>query len=222
MKTNIKLFTLSAVFAAVAAANAWDGSENQIWLDGSVSGTLAENLSMKLSEQLRYKEEGDFYCYKHTDLCAAYKFAKPLTFSVGYRHITTLKNASSDWGIKEMYHINAINTLAFAGMDFKTRMRVCYTEADGTDYLMDLRPEFCLMPSKGFTGWKLKPYLSDEIMYNLNEAHLYRNRVNVGITMTPTASLSLKLFLMHENTQKTESADFNENFNYGLFASYKF
>ena len=222
MKLNTKRIIAATLLITAAGAHAWDSNENQIWLDGSLSGKISDKLSLKLGEQIRYKNEGDFFCYKHTDLCTAYKFGKPLTLSVGFRHMYTLKNPAASWANKEMTHVNAINTLSFAGMDFKTRMRFCYTEADNTDYLMDVRPLFCLAPSKGFTDWKLKPYISDEIMYNLNETHLYRNRVNLGLMMAPAKSLSLNFFIMHENTQKTEDAEFSENFNYGLFASCKF
>ena len=223
MKMNVKRnASLIALFMMALTARAWDGSENQLWMNGDVSGKLAEKVSLKLSEQIRYVEEGDLFSYKHTDLCATYGFSTAWKFSAGFRHIYTRKSAAADWTNKEMVHFNAINTLPVAGLDFKTRMRLCYTEADNTDYLMDVRPEFCLMPTKGFTDWKLKPYLSDEIFYNLNETHLYRNRVSVGLNLSPIKSLSLKFFIMHENTQKTEEKDFNENFNYGLFAGYKF
>ncbi|MBN2685022.1 MAG: DUF2490 domain-containing protein [Pontiellaceae bacterium] len=222
MKLKTTRIAIIALLMSTAGAKAWDAEENQIWMDGSISRKVAEKLNLKLSEQMRYKDEGIFYCYKHTDLCAAYTLNKAWQISSGFRHITTRKSNTSDWATKEMFHVNLINTLPLGGVDFKTRLRCCYTEADNTDYLMDVRPEFCFMPKKGFTDWKLKPYLSDEIMFNLNEAHLYRNRVNIGLTLAPTANLSLKLFVMHENTQKTEEKDFNENFNYGLFASYKF
>jgi hypothetical protein len=219
-KRNI---VMSLLICATAAAKAWDSSENQIWLEGSVSGNIYEKLSLKLTEQIRYKEEGDLYCYNHTDLCLAYRFSKAWKLTTGFRHISTRGSRTKPWTDKEMYHLNQINKVTlFNRIDFQSRLRLCYTEADNTTCLADVRPEFCITPAKGFTAWKIKPYLSDEIMYNLNEAHLYRNRVNTGIMLAPVKALSLKLFIMHENTQKTKEADFNENFNYGLFANYSF
>ncbi|MBN2162591.1 MAG: DUF2490 domain-containing protein [Pontiellaceae bacterium] len=222
MKHKIKRTIMTALFITTAAASAWDASENTLWIDGSVSGKMAENLTLKLTEQLRYKDDSNLYNYHHTDVCTTYALSKAWKLSAGFRHISTRKSESADWCDKEMIHINAINKLSFAGMDFQTRMRFCYTDAENTDYLMDARPEFCLMPTKGFTGWKLKPYVSDEIMYNLNEDHQYRNRVSTGLMLVPLKALSLKAFVMHENTQKTIACDFNENFNYGFFVGYKF
>jgi hypothetical protein len=223
MKLHVKRIAIITALLTAAGAKAWDASENQIWLDGSVSGKIVGNLSLKLTEQVRYKEEGDLYCYHHTDICTIYKLAQAWKLSAAFRHISTRSNATSPWTNKEMYHVNLINKLVLLDrVDFQTRMRFSYTDADNTDYLADVRPEFCIMPSKGFTGWKLKPYLADEIMYNLNERHLYRNRVCTGLMLAPAKALSLKLFIMHENTEKTEGSGFKENFSYGLFAGYKF
>lgn len=211
----------TTIIASAATSQAWDASENQIWLDGSVCGKVLDKLTLKMTEQMRYKNEGDFYYYHHSDVMLTYTMTKNWSIAPGFRHMSSA-NAKQVWSDKEMYHLNLNHKVSMLGVDLKSRFRLTYTDADKTDYLADVRPEFTLTPSKGFTGWKLMPFLSDEIMYNLNEVHLYRNRASTGLMLSPMKGLSLKLFVMHENTQKTEEGDFNENFNYGVFAGYKF
>jgi hypothetical protein len=221
MKRSIKRIVILSTLLSAAGAKAWNAAENQIWLDGSVRGEIAENFTLKITEQVRYKEEGDFYYYHHTDIRPAYSFLKHWTVAPGFRQIA-YANTAGVWSEKSMYHLNLGYKASVCGVDLKNRMRLTYTDVDNSDYLADFRPEFTIMLSKGCTGWKLKPFLADEIMYNLNESHFYRNRVNTGVIFSPTASLSMKIFIMHENTEKTKDSDFKENFNYGLYAGYKF
>ncbi len=217
MKLNKHGFIVAALCGTALTASAWYSTENTIWLDGSIKGNVADNLSLKLTEQLRFKDEGRLLNYRYTDIGTTYSFAPAWSITPAWRHIQTRKTASADWSDKNMWHINLNNKTRLAAMDLKSRLRFTYT-----DDLSDFRPEFTLLPHKGFTGWKFKPFVTDELMYNFNEELFYRNRFSAGILCAPTKALSLKTFIMQELTKKAANGNWNESYNMGIYIGYAF
>lgn len=211
---------VGSIFCGMAAtAMAWDSSENAIWLDGSLGGKLSDHVSIKLAEQLRYKDEGKFLAYRHTDIGATYAFNSSWSLTPAFRHIMGRKTFGADWVERDMWHINLNHKTSLKSVAFKSRLRFAYTE---TDHLSDFRPEFTVLPSKGFSDWKIKPYLADEPMYNFNENRFYRNRASIGLLCAPMKGLCLKAFIMQELIEKTRNGGWNEAFNIGLFVGYTF
>ncbi|MEI6891675.1 MAG: DUF2490 domain-containing protein [Pontiella sp.] len=214
--TNMMRFLAIAVALTSSAihVSAWDSDKNQIWLDASIQGKLTDTLSIKLAEEVRYTESDWTYTYRHTDISLNWKFAPGWSISPAYRYTTKNEVNTPAW------HLNLGNTLSALGMDIKSRMRVIYSDLSSASGRTDFRPKFTLIPSSGWTSWKLKPYLSDELMFNLNHGGLYRNRLKVGLKFSPVKRLSLGTFVMLD--RKEVGDDWVESYHTGMSAALSF
>ena len=192
--------------------------QDQVWLTGSVKGGLTDRLTLKVAEQIRYKDED--YFYRHTDLGVGYKLNRNWSVCGTFRYVEK-KNKADEWLGCDGYLLDVINTMKGRGVQLKSRMRLSYFDPNyDADCSTDFRPRFDLMPAKGLTSWTLKPYLADEVMIDLKEANLYRNRVIAGLKASPVQLLTLDLFVMQECTQKNEQ--WTEHWNSGLSLTLNF
>lgn len=219
---EVKYSIITAVICGSAlTAHAWDSTENATWLDGYLKGQLTDTVSVKLAEQLRYKDEGSFNHYRHTEFGAEWSFAKNWSASAAYRYIQARK-PDSEWFTKPMVHINLKNKTSLWLFDLKTCLRFSYLFLDGAVDLSDCRPKFALMPFQGWTGWNFKPYAAFEGMYNFEANVAYRYRAGAGLLLTPVNKLSLNLFMMQEQTRLRKNNDWQESYYMGLQAGLKF
>lgn len=218
MKTKV-IITI-AFSGIIFTSNAWNSSENNVWLKASVKGSLSEELTFKLSEQIRYKEDGFNYYYRHTEALLQWKFAPTWNFYPAFRYVTATKK---DVEVSTpVWHLNLAHKTKLFGVNLKSRLRLYHTANDGSEDLTDLRPKFSLIPSQGWTAWKLKPYVEDEVMINLNDGWVYLNRLSTGLKLTPFKKLSLCAFISQDLYEQTEKADWHERYNYGLSAGLNF
>lgn len=215
----IQLFV--ATCCVVITAHAWDVSENSHWLEGALKGTLSDTLAVRLTEQVRYKEKGDFFYFCYTDFCLQWKFAPNWCAAGAFRYISARK-PDSDWSATPMWHINLQNQTTMNWLYLCSRLRLSHVQLDGADNLTDFRPKFSLMPLKGWTRSKLKPYLADELMYNFEQNLIYRNRAEGGILCATYNKLALRIFLMQELTRTDSNTNWSETYNMGAGATLKF
>jgi hypothetical protein len=191
---------------------------DQVWLTGSVKWKATDSLLLKLAEQFRYKDEA--HTYRHTDLGVGYALNKNWSVIGTYRYVEK-KNTAGEWQGCDGILFDVENTVKGKGVELKSRIRLAYFDPNyNEDCSTDFRPKFTLSPAKGTTGWKMKPYVADEIMYGFDEDRLYRNRLSVGLKFKPVNLLSVDLFVMQECTEKT--GGWIENWNSGLSATFTF
>ncbi len=211
-----KAFIAGLMIAGGATARA--DENDQYWLTGGIKGRLTSNLTLKVSSQQRYRDEDHYY--KHMDYGVDYKFNKNWSVCGTFRD-QSVKSSKGEWRSTNGYMLDAINTVKGFGAELKSRLRFCYFDPNYTaDATTDFRPRFDLMPAKGFTAWKVKPYVADELMYNFDDSNLYRNRLSFGVKSNPIAALSLDLSIMNEKTEKDEQ--WAENWNTCLAATWSF
>lgn len=191
---------------------------DQYWLTGTVKYKMTDHVSFKIAEQTRYKDED--HTYRHTDLGLGYSLNESWTVGGAFRYVEK-KNKSGAWQGCDGYLLDLVHKAKRYGVQLKSRMRLSYFDPNyNADCSTDFRPRFDLSPASGFTKWKLAPYLADEVMFDLEEKDLYRNRVIVGLKARPVKQLSLDLFLMQECTKKNNR--WAENWNSGLAATLSF
>jgi len=216
--SNWKKFAGLAFLILACSLTGMADENDQYWLTGAVQGKLSDKITVKLSEQTRYKDEDHFY--KHTDLGFVYKIGKGWSAGAIYRY-QDKKNAKGVWQTTDGYLFNLGYIAKGLGAELKSRLRFTYFDANyKDDSSTDVRPRFDLSPAKGFTTWSLKPYIADEIMYNFDDSNLYRNRVFFGLKSKPCKKLSLDLFVMQERTETND--EWAENGNSGLTAALSF
>lgn len=192
--------------------------QDQTWLTGTIKGELIDGVSLKVAEQIRYKDETR--CYRHTDLGIGYKLSKSWSVCGTFRTVEK-KNKADEWQGCNGAMLDLVHQVKGYGVQLKSRLRLSYFDPDDpADCSTDVRPRFDLMPATGLSAWRLKPYLADEIMVDLEEKNLYRNRMIVGLRASPAKTLSLDLFVMQECTEK--NSRWAENWNSGLTVTLNF
>lgn len=214
---RFKKIWLTGLFVAASAAGQADEND-QIWMTGAVKDKVTERVFLKAAEQIRYKDEGRYY--NHADLGIGYVLNKEWAFAGTFRYIEK-KSKTGVWQSCDGYLLDLKHKAKGRGMHLKSRFRFSYFDPNySADCSTDFRPRFDLSPASGFTQWKLKPYLAEELMFDLEEKNLYRNRLIVGLKATPARQLSLDLFVMQERTENNGS--WSENWNSGLSATFSF
>ncbi len=88
--------------------------------------------------------------------------------------------------------------------------------------MIDFRPKFTLLTNDAWTKAKLKPYVADEMMFDLNDGRLYKNRLSVGIGSTIYNKVAIGIFIMQEMTEDSITHDWSEAYNIGLNTHFKF
>ncbi|VGO16027.1 hypothetical protein PDESU_04617 [Pontiella desulfatans] len=216
MKVIILRSIAIAAACGITIANAWDGRENAVWLEGGIKGALGETLDVKVIEQVRYQEtDFDFY-YRHSEVCLPWKFARGWSLAPAYRYVTITKNGSST--SMPSGHLNLCNTSALSGLDLISRLRIFFADLDGADDRTDFRPKLALIPAKGWTALKLKPYAENEMMINLDDGRFYLNRLTAGIKCAPAKHLALCAFIGQDLVENSAQSGWNERYNYGMVA----
>ncbi len=216
--SNVWMKGCVAGLMIAGAASAGADENDQAWLTGGVKYTLTDQLSLKAAEQARFRDESQYY--RHTDLGVGYKMSRSWSAAGTFR-LLDKKSSSGDWKRSNGYLLDVIHTAGVLGAELKSRMRLAVFDPQyDADSTSDLRPRFDLSPAKALTGWKLKPYVADELMVSLDERELYRNRLIAGLKCRPCSHLALDLFVMNEQTEKNEK--WSENWNTGLAATLSF
>ncbi|VGO16091.1 hypothetical protein PDESU_04681 [Pontiella desulfatans] len=210
-----------AALGVATRCRAWDASENIIRLEGAVKGPLSDSFTLKLVENHRYTEKGSFHYYHHTELELGWAFAENWRLSPAFRYITA-RSKESDWISKPTWLLNLNNSASWRGLNLRTRLRLFHTDLDSVDAITDFRPKLTLQPTQGFTGWSIKPYIADELIYNFQDNSFYRNRFSGGVKLVPLKPLSFDLFLMQELTRLGSQNDWKERYNFGCSAAVYF
>jgi len=204
------------MIAGGAAANA--DENDQVWLTATVKAGLTSNLTIKVASQQRWRDENHYY--RHMDYGANYKLNSSWSVAATFRD-QAVKNKKGVWQTCSGYLFDVVNSTKAYGMELKSRMRLTYFDPHySADCSTDFCPRFDLMPAKGFTSWKLKPYVADEVMYRMDDSNWYRNRLSFGVKCSPVKALSLDLSLMNERTETNDA--WAENWNTGLVATWSF
>lgn len=220
MKTKRVLRTIAAVTAfSGATAYAWDTSENQIWLQGSAGLTVSETVALKVAEQIRFKDGDE--CLRQTDLQALYRLGGGWSLAGTARYIDKERSCGA-WEPDYMALFDVCKKQTVGWAELKGRARVTYT--DKYDIHLDpweirLRADGGL--AKGWTSLKLKPYLANEVMYDLSDSNFYRNRAYVGVKASPLKKVSTDVYLMQE-LKESASGRWNEFYVIGVSAGLKF
>ncbi|WP_372846730.1 hypothetical protein, partial [Pontiella sp.] len=119
MKT---IAVLAALCGIVFTAQAWDSRENNIWLEGGLKGKIADDWTIQLSEQVRYKEDGFNDYYRHTEACLLWKFRPGWSLAPAFRYVTATK--SNVTTSTPTWHLNLAHSASRFGVQLKSRARV--------------------------------------------------------------------------------------------------
>lgn len=209
---------LIAGLVVIGAISGRADEQDQFWLTGAMKWTATKQLALTFAEQARFKDET--YFYRHTDFGGCYAFNKAWAVAPKFR-LCTKRNAAGDWRDLDGYLVDTVNRSSIKNVALTTRIRLAYVHPDdSSDDILDIRPKLVISPVKGYSEWNIKPYVADELMYNVEEDSLHRNRLSVGFKTKPASMLLMQLFVMQECLKKDD--EWAERWNAGLDATLLF
>lgn len=193
---------------------------DNVWFDYGINGKITDKVSITLAEELRYTEKDFDFVYRHTDLRFTIKIYPGWDLEPTFRYTEKYKNGETI-SIPGGY-LNINNSNNYKEANIKTRIRFFYGDTGTQNNIIDLRPKILLTPKKGWTDIKLKPYIADEIMIDLNDFRLYKNRFSLGIQSTPYKIAKVGAFIMQEQTETVKDLGWQKAYNIGLSLFFNF
>lgn len=219
MKSSCVIFIIIAIVSWSTTAYSWNSSKNQTWIDFSITGKLTDKIAVSYAENLRYIEKDFEYVYRHSDLKIGFKIDKYWTLSPAFRYVTKYNGETET--STPCWYINIDNKSSYKNISLLSRLRIFYGDASASDDTIDARPKFVLSPKKGWTNYNIKPYVADELFFDLHSGNdFYRNRLSAGVKISPIPQGTLSAFLMHQYTET--SGSWHEVYNMGIGAALKF
>ena len=216
-KTNF-ILTITTLMLSTMATFATEN--NQVWIDFGVSGKLTDKITLTYAEELRYKEQGFEYVYHHTDIRLAFDVYPGWKIEPAFRYTEKYKNGENT-SMPGIY-VNVDNSSNYKEVNIKSRLRVFYGDTESGADTIWVWPKLIITPKKSWTDAKLKPYIAEEIMFDMQDYRLYKNRLRLGITSSPYKATKIGAFIMHEMTEPSKGSSFYEAYNLGLSLFFHF
>ena len=201
-RMNRRLIVLafaSLITVGISVSRAAD--EFQIWLDTAISGNLTDHTTLKVNEQLKFKDNaGDFALY-HTDVGVTRSTKGPWKAGLNLRQEYEKKNG--EWLEETRLHGHVTYGWKWNNISLSNRNRLELRLRDGRSDIVRYRNKLtATFPvTLGNTG--LKPYWSEELFIDSDEAELNRSRMTVGLKTKLKDRYSVGTYYMWQADDKT-------------------
>ena len=191
------------VFALCQSATlAADDEDWQFWTTESVDGRLPGGWRGKLEGEFYFQDDLGDLIYRHADAGVSRKLADWFTLGLNYRYAEEEKNGA--WRHENRPHVNGTFSQTFAGLRLADRNRLEYRGRENADDVWRYRNRAWVGIPMTLLGMKCEPYVNDEVFIDSDAKELNQNRVAVGITAAPTASLKLELYYLRMSVEKDD------------------
>jgi len=172
----------ATIFMALVADKAM-AADTQVWTTLNVSGTIAENTTLSVQEELRFGDITDLsLARQHTDLSLGFRVNELVGVGVGYRNTSAGEHRP---------YVGLGLTLLRGDVNLDSATAI---ELSGLDTLSG---RTALTASVNVSGLTLG--VSDEV--RLNEDGLIHNRASVGVTRAINNTFSVSAYYMLNSTE---------------------
>ena len=182
MDTKIKtigIISLAVITLAVLATSAF-AADTGAWTTLSVSGTVTDNLTLSVEEELRFSDIADpTLARQHTDISASYK-TDWLTASLGYRNTSDGEHRPWVGASADLFKVSVLD------VSNETRFELVNAE--------DWRVRSALTAALGSYMGGLSPWVSSELF--LDDSGLSGNRASVGVAKSVTDGVGVSAYYL--------------------------
>ena len=183
--TNRMKKILAVGFATILMALVADramAADSQVWTTLNVSGTIAENMTLSVQEELRFGDITDLsLARQHTDLSLGFRVNDLVGVGVGYRNTSAGEH-------RPYVGLGLALLRGDVNLDSATAIELSEFET--------LRGRTALTASVDVSGLTLG--VSDEV--RLNEDGLIHNRASLGVTRAVNNTFSVSAYYMLNST----------------------
>lgn len=191
----------------------------QGWNTVSIEGKLVPNLSMGLTNEMRWGDFVSKLIYSQTDLFFNWK-AKPwLVTGAGFSEVYEKQGEDDEvhanWRMERRPFIQSSFSASPFDAPISNRVKLEYRAIEGVADNIRLRNRFELGSPWKWTQYEITPYVADELFMDLTNKSFARNRFYAGARALFPASkdgqkLKTELYFLKQNTNKgTFWTDYN-------------
>lgn len=151
------------------------------------------DFSTFLKTDYRYDEDGLYY--RHYDFGVKIPFAQGWSTSLSYRSTYKFKTKHKKWALEKRPHITLEKTFnnEFIKTKIRTRQEYRY-KSDGTQ---STRNRFMVMLKSNKEFFWLKPFIGNEIAYDMDEEKYNKNWLSGGVEFPKTKFGKYSLYYRH-------------------------
>lgn len=190
MTTHFRALVLAALAGAALAAR---GDDVENWTDLYLEHKLDDRWSVRLEEEVRWRDDvSDFYYY-HTDLGLTWKARPWLDLNANIRH-TDQKNGRGVWGEEERPHGAVTFKGTAAGFQIENRNRVEYRIRPERNDIVRYRNRLQVSRHVTFGAVAFDPYVSEEALIDTDMGDFNQFRSIAGLKAKLTKALRGDLY----------------------------
>jgi len=176
----------------------------QWWSTANFKVEVDEDWSVAFEEELRL---GDNLFYHHSDIGLIYGGLEDWV-DVGFNFRRAYqRNDAGDWQDENRPHLNVTFKDTFAGVKWSTRSRFEFRDRDGREDIWRYRNRFMLELPWELTALKLKPYVSEEVLINMDGSGFSSNRFIAGGVIALARNVKLDLYYLWQATRAGGGTD---------------
>ncbi len=197
-----------------------EAGDDQAWIRFWVSGNINDKVGVKLAREDRFQDSSeDKYYYGYTDISLPVKLNEHWTLAPAIRAIRTLRGG--EWKDDLMPHITLLNKTTLGPVTLKNRMRLVRTDKEDKDVdPVQYRHRLDVVSATGWSSWKFKPYVAEEVFYDFTDRDLNQFRTYGGVLFSPLQKVLFDLYVMSEDTKK--EGNWSDILVFGLSTGFEF
>jgi hypothetical protein len=187
----------------------FDDEDWQYWNTESISYKISDDWNIGLEEEFRYGDDMSNFYYNHTDIGAIYSgMARWFDLGFNYRHI--YEEESSDWKKEHRPHVNGTIKYRLKNFSFSNRGRFEFREREDADEAWQYRNKISVKTPTGFTRYKIKPYLADELFFDSDSKELNRNRFYSGFSFQIFNNLRPEIYCLLQRSKASSTGKWSD------------
>jgi len=190
------LVCLLSLKTSARAANDWE-----YWSHFEIAIPIGNHLDFKIKPELRYNDDFDNHYYKHVGIGLEWKIARWFVLAPYYRQVE--QRGKTEWKSEHRPHLNATFKWTLFGLHFSDRNRLEYRDKEDGDDSFRYRNKFTVKLPK-VTRLKMQWYLADEPYFDFHVDELNKNRVYIGVDITPVRHLKAGIAYVFESRRKND------------------
>ena len=177
---------------------AYKSGDWQFWHGDTITGSLTENVSAKLSAEWRFGDDMSELFYYHTEGGLLFKITDSFSLGANYRQVYSL-STNKRWLEERMPNLEFFNNFTLADQKFANRFRVEYRDRQTSQDSWRFRER--LAYNLPFELSLFKPYLADELYYEDEPGEINRNWVILGAKFPVIDKVEGDLFYTYERAK---------------------
>lgn len=154
----------------------------ELWSQFGIEGKFEKNIKINLTTGARFRNNITNFYWIQNDIGVDYSFFSWLNGGIHYWHICKEKKISDTLLINDLrpYFFGTV-VLNKSIIEVSDKNRLEYRMVSGTDNWFCYRNRPAISISIPNVSIGLKPYVADELFWNLNEKMFIENRVYIGL-----------------------------------------